>query len=188
MKFTPSDLIEIPIIKGTTIDLENIKNPDWWAKFDTKIKNNAGHEKILPFKDGIGCYIFSIKKQRNSNIITPWYVGKTETQNFEKECFSDHKFKKYTEILIKERGMPMLTLIAKLKEQHLGLSIQSSGISELEEMLIRRCVGQNKNLSNIITASLAKKLQVEGFTVPYLYGSKKGRRENRIINFSKLIG
>ena len=115
-------------------------------------------------------------------------MGKTETQTFEKECFTDHKFRKYTEILIEQRGIPMLILIAKIKEKQLGLSTQVTGISELEEMLIRRCVVQNKKLSNVSIASIAKKLQVEGFTVDSFYGPKKGRRENRIIKFSNIIG
>ncbi len=183
-KFTPSELIEIPIIKGTTIDPNNIVNPDWWAKFDTKIKNNIGHEKVLSFKDGIGCYIFSIKKH---NKITPWYVGKTEKQTFEKECFSDHKYKKYTEVLVEQGGIPMLTLIVKIKEKRLGLSKQVTGISELEDRLIFHCLRKNSKLSNVLGASKAKNLKVEGFTVNSFYKSKQGRPESRITNLKKIL-
>ena len=182
MKFTPSTAIEIPF-KNRSIVRKDIKNSDWWEKFDTKIKNN-NNQKILPFREGIGCYIFSIRK---NNKIKPWYVGKTQNQTFENECFSDHKFAKYSEVLMYQGGTPMLTLIAKIKNQQLGLSKDPKGISELEEMLIRICAIKNNDLSNVSTASTVKNLQVEGFTVR-TFISKRGPREKRVDDFSKLIG
>ena len=183
MKFTPSEAIEIPIKNGM-IDQNNIENFDWWKKFDTKLKGDNSQEKILSFKEGKGCYIFSIKKRGK---ITPWYVGKTQNQTFQKECFHDHKFKKYSDIFMNQRGVPMLTLIAKVREKQLGLSTDPKGVSELEEMLIRVCAIQNRDLSNVSTAATVKKLYVEGFTVR-TFTSKAGRLENRIMAFRKLIG
>ena len=183
MKFTPSEAIEIPVKNGNIYQNE-IENSDWWDQFNTKIKSGNGREKILSFKDGLGCYIFSIKWYGK---ILPWYVGKTEKQTFAKECFHPHKFSKYSKVFTDKNGIPMLTLIAKIKEKQLGLSKQPSGIAELEEMLIRVCAIQNRDLSNIITAATVKKLQVEGFTVP-TFKSKRGRRETRVVDFSKLIG
>ena len=183
MKFTPSEAIEIPIKNGI-IDQKGVKDSTWWEKFDTKLKDDNGQEKILTLKEGVGCYIFSIKKHGK---IIPWYVGKTQNQTFEKECFHYHKFAKYSEVFMNQRGIPMLTLIAKVKEQQLGLSKSSKGVSELEEMLIRICAMKNNNLSNVSTATTAKRLQVEGFTVR-TFTSKAGRLENRIMAFRKLIG
>jgi len=182
MKFTPSKAIQIPVRNGI-IDQNSIKNDDWWKEFDTKIKNDKSQEKVLPFREGRGCYIFSIKKYGK---ITPWYVGKTQKQTFEKECFHYHKFAKYSKVFMNQRGTPMLTLIAKVKDQQLGLSTDTDGISVLEKMLIRICTIKNNDLSNVSTASKVKNLQVEGFTV-WAFPSKKGRRANRVIEFSELI-
>ena len=86
MIFKPSPAIEIPSVqKGRRYILADKESMnDFWEEF------NRENDPIL--KEGIGCYIFSIKAAKGA---LPWYVEKTE-KSFEKECFTADKLKNTT--------------------------------------------------------------------------------------------
>ena len=62
--------------------------------------------------DAVGCYILSIRKKGGGPL--PWYVGMTEKKDFRNECFRDYKLVHFNSALDENRGIPLLTLIAKL--------------------------------------------------------------------------
>ena len=176
MIFKPSHAIEIPMKKGSKrIHKESLGN--FWEEL---------HKKTgLSVRNGIGCYIFSIKTRGGEK---PWYVGKAEKQSFEKECFSSDKLLKYNEVLdSKDIGKPRLTLIVKYtpKDKLSKPSPSSkSDIQYLEEKLIVRCLQRNKDLINVKNTKLEKEMVVEG-----LMNTPRGRGNAKEVQaFKKLIG
>jgi hypothetical protein len=58
-----------------------------------------------------GCYIFCLS---SGGGLMPWYVGKAETQNFDREVFSHHKLTHYNNIVTGKQGTPYIYLIPRL--------------------------------------------------------------------------
>jgi len=59
---------------------------------------------------GRGVYIFAIS-QRGPGAPIPWYVGKTELQDFASEAFTGDKLRKYALASLRSDGSPYLYLI-----------------------------------------------------------------------------
>lgn len=102
----------------------------------------ASHEDIA---SQVGCYVFSIKTGRAS---IPFYVGMT-TKSFERECFTDHKLKHYTDTLSDyRRGKPQMTFITCQLPRTQPSKKMVEAIVELETFLIQTAVRSNPDLRN----------------------------------------
>jgi hypothetical protein len=61
-----------------------------------------------------GCYLFGIRTSGGPRI-DPWYVGKTNNQTFELECFKSHQRNHYSRAInFYTRARPFLYLIAQI--------------------------------------------------------------------------
>lgn len=174
MKYYPYGPLEVPLTRRR-IEYRN-KNPLvlFWEQFD----------ELLPgISDAVGCYIFSIRAGKG---IRPWYVGMAEKQSFKKECFAPHKRLNYNDCLSERKGTPVLTLLPKLTSSGRFARRSINGhrdISILENMLISACLQRNSDLLNIKSTKMLRELEVPG-----LINSPRGRNNQTVVEFQKLIG
>jgi hypothetical protein len=110
-----------------------------------------------------GCYLFALQ---NGNNICPWYVGKTERQTFEKECFARPKISYYNSVLESHNGMPLLFLVPRLTAAGQAFSHPTRtgyrDIDFLEAMLISMALKANSGLINIQKTTLLRSMIVPG--------------------------
>jgi len=72
---------------------------DFWEAVDSEWE---------ALSNGRGCYVFGISPSGGSRV-EPWYVGKTNRQGFDCECFTPHKLNHYSRALNRyDRGKPRL--------------------------------------------------------------------------------
>ena len=157
---------EIPLQEGrfrTRIDKEDID------AFWSRVRNaDPGLENAC------GCYIFSIMRTFPTRKPSekPWYVGKAKKQSFSKECFTDHKLRKYHDALQISKGMPMMYFLARMKDQG-GMSRPSTkttghaDIDYVEKMFITMGYAKNSDIRNKQGTKHAEKLVIEGFLNNY---------------------
>ncbi len=129
--------------------------------FDSKFwKRVAKARKALP--KACGCYVFAMQHGQN---IVAWYIGKTEKNTFERECFQATKINYYNEALIDRKGTPLLFLLPRLTAGN-RFSKPSSGkyrdVDYLETMLIAMALEKNKGLFNIKKIKLLREMVVPG--------------------------
>lgn len=120
---------------------------DFWQKMENK------HSK--------GIYIATIQTEQTE---IPLYVGKAHKTNFMRECFTDHKVKKYFKGLAPYKGgTPRMYFITSPKKRG-----QAPGkrITELEKLLIKVAYLKNPNLQN--------DHEIPGVTVEGLSGNTNG--------------
>ena len=100
-------------------------------------------------QNACGCFIFSL---RNGENIRPWYIGKAERQPFRRECFSPAQKFTYNQVLVKQRGTPLLFLLPRLTPKGKlckPTKKRYNDIEFLETMLIGIAIKKNKDLMNV---------------------------------------
>jgi hypothetical protein len=112
-----------------------------------------------------GCYVFGLAKSGGSRI-EPWYVGKTNRQGFESECFKSHQLNHYSRALSRyERAKPYLYLISQFTQNGTRLFRGNSGsvIDFLETYLIGIALRANSDLMNKRDTKLYREVTLPGF-------------------------
>lgn len=117
-----------------------------------------------------GCYLFAIRAGKG---IKPWYVGRSTSQTFEKECFAPHKIKIYHEALASKKGTPVLFLVAKRTNggKFVKPGKNSHEATEyLETLMIGAALEKNPKLMNIKKTKYLKEM-----CVPCLINTPQGK-------------
>jgi hypothetical protein len=89
-----------------------------------------------------GCYIFALRAGKG---YTPWYVGKTKKQNFQKECFATYQLGKYNQALFGRNGSPVMFFVAPGGNKNV---LPKEVISEMERFLIQQGHYENPKILN----------------------------------------
>ena len=129
---------------------------DFWEAVDSEWE---------ALSSGRGCYVFGISPSGGSRV-EPWYVGKTNKQGFDCECFTPHKLNHYSRALNRyNRGKPRLFLVAQFGDDGKRLYRGSSGpaIDFLETYLIGIAIGANEDLLNKRDTKLYREVVFPGF-------------------------
>jgi hypothetical protein len=119
-------------------------------------------------RNGRGCYVFGLSKSGGSRV-EPWYVGKTNKQDFESECFKAHQLNHYSRALNRyERAKPHLYLIPQFTSNGERLYRGKAGlaIEFLETYLIGLALGANSDLMNKRDTKLYREVVLPGFLNP----------------------
>lgn len=172
MKYKIFGPYEIPLEFGEfkkRIDKEDIG--EFWSR--------AGPD----LKSACGVYVFSIKTKSKEK---PWYVGKAQRQNFEKECFTSHKIVYYHEALEKSKGTPMMYFVARVRNKNSFSNPTSTttGHSEMnfiEQLFIEWGLNKNKDIRNKKGTRKPEKLIIEGFY------NHKDRRKKSVKQLHELM-
>ena len=119
-----------------------------------------------------GCYVFGIRSSGGSRI-TPWYIGKTNNQTFEGECFKPHQRVHYGYALNKYvRKRPVMYLIPQLATGgKLYRGRAGRAIEFVEKYLIGFGLFANEDILNKKDTKLYNEV-----VVPGLLNSGKGKR------------
>ncbi len=143
-----------------------------------KDKVDAAYPKL---SSAFGCYVFGLRKRGGG--VTPWYVGKTCSQGFSKECFTSHKRVYYNEVIADGPGIPLLYLLARMtRDGKFSASVPWNESVFLESMLIGRALQRNADLKNVTHATFLKKLHVPGLVNP-----KKGLKSPALRDFTSML-
>jgi hypothetical protein len=138
------------------------RRPDRLGVFDKNFwKQVSDLNARLP--GACGCYIFALRHGKN---IVPWYVGKTEKDTFETECFQPTKINYFNEVLRNHAGTPLLFLLPRLTGSAMRFSrpIESAyhDVDFLETLLIGLALEKNANLINVRKTKLLREMIVPG--------------------------
>lgn len=124
-----------------------------------------------------GCYIFGL---RAASGFTPWYIGKTKRQ-FNKECFTDHKRRKYNELLWRgKRATPIMFFLALSGNKN---KIPGSIINDIEKFLIQSAAQKNPNLLNVKVAKTFLRWGIKG-----IIRGGKGQATQKTKAFKTMMG
>ncbi len=137
-------MFEIPRSDGQIPPQRDLKN--FW-------KDSVGKVDGLP--DACGCYIFAIRAGKG---ITPWYVGKTE-RSFKNECLNGTNIGNFNRVL-KNKGAPLLFLIARRTPEKFGFAKPHSEILDLEKLIMHTAFFKNSGMLNIRELRLLRSTSV----------------------------
>jgi len=127
----------VPVKSNQIIDCPALKL--FWADVE-KAHRSLGK--------AMGCYIFAIRSEVEE---LPWYVGKSEKQDFASEAFQPHKILHYQDALeVAKEGIPILYLLPRLTEggKYRRWTSPSPSVGRLEGMLIEAAKLRNPDLRN----------------------------------------
>jgi hypothetical protein len=112
--------------------------------------------------EACGCYVFALRAGRGR---TPWYVGRTNHQDFRHECFAHHKLTYFNEVLGGSgRGVPELHFLARMTPAGAFCKPQrANDIDFLEQFLIGMGLSRNPHLKNVAGTRMLRDLVVPGF-------------------------
>lgn len=131
-----------------------------------------------------GCYVFALRHGKN---VVAWYVGKTEKNTFEKECFQATKINYYNEVLADHTGKPVLYLLPRLTNSKNRFSKPTSSgyrdIDFLETMLIGMALERNGELMNVKKTKLLRDM-----VVPGIINSSPGKPTSAIKSLKVALG
>jgi hypothetical protein len=141
-------------------------------------------KKDSDLPDACGCYVFALKHGEN---IVPWYVGKTERQIFQKECFQAPKINYYNEVLVDHSGSALLFLLPRLTGSREKFSKPSKlgyrDVEFLEIMLIALALERNSDLTNIKNTKLLREM-----IVPGIMNSPQARPTKAVSDLRNALG
>lgn len=175
MNFWPHTPIEIPRQDKGLIASDKHSLNDFWDRVDAELEEGLS--------GAIGCYLFSIRAGKGS---LPWYVGCAERQSFRKECFTSHKLLHYNQAIVKRKGTPLLTFVAKYTPGEKLIHPTGSrhrDIQFLETLLISSSLRRNASLYNARDTKLLREM-----IVPGLLNTPAGKTSSSIAQFRALIG
>ncbi len=155
MRFEVFGPFDIPLEKPKRIPRIPDDLDAFWRSVE---KKRAG------LSTAIGCYVFGIQSAGGPRI-KPWYVGKTNKQDFLKECFAATKLNHYHKAFSNyQRAKPVMFLIPKLTPKR-GYSKHGSAkdIDFLEKFLIGMALEANRDLCNKKDTRLYQNIVLPGF-------------------------
>lgn len=157
MKFGVHGKFELPRKDGGIDDTVEGRR-SFWVSVD---------EEVDGLSRACGCYVFAAQNR-------PWYVGKTEKQDFAHECLTPHKILHYNHVIVNKynRAAPHLYLFPLLTPRGKFSAPSRNGhrtVAELERMLIAVALSRNTELLNIEVTKFLK-----GLHVPGLFNTKRG--------------
>ena len=122
---------------------------------------NSSHTGL---SEARGCYVFGINSSGSKRIL-PWYVGMTNRQSFEFECFKSHQRNHYSRAINHyRRARAHLYVIAQLAESgKFYRGTAGKAIMFLETYLIGFALYANEDLLNKRDTKLYRELVVPGF-------------------------
>jgi len=129
-----------------------------------------------------GCYLFAVKAAKG---IKPWYVGVANKLTFSGEALKKEKLKMYDNVISKQRGKPLLFLIARKTNTGKFAKPPKNKVNEieyLETILIGVALDKNKDLLNI-----QKTVRLKNLIVPGLINTPAGKRSEPVNEFVKAI-
>jgi hypothetical protein len=140
---------------------------DEWGNISTSLSNfwEGVEAEWLGLPNGRGCYVFGLSRSGGSRI-EPWYVGKTNRQGFESECFKSHQLNHYSRARNRyERAKPYLYLVPQFTNNGKRLYRGNSGpaIDFLETYLIGIALRANSELLNKRDTKLYREVVLPGF-------------------------
>jgi hypothetical protein len=111
-----------------------------------------------------GCYLFGIRASGGPRI-EPWYIGKTNYQTFDSECFKPHQRNHYSRALnFFQKRTPFLYLISQMTENGRFYKGQApTCIDFLETYLIGFGLRANRELLNKRDTKLYREIVMPGF-------------------------
>jgi hypothetical protein len=125
-------------------------------------ENVEVHHNGLPAARG--CYVFGIRTSGGPRI-TPWYIGRTNRQTFETECFKAHQRNHYWGAMNRyDRAKPFLFLVAQMKEdgQRFYRGQALAAIDFVETYLIGFGLRANPELLNKRDTRLYREVRIRG--------------------------
>jgi hypothetical protein len=139
---------------------------DKWGNISTSLSDfwEAVEIEWAGLSDGRGCYVFGLSKSGGSRI-EPWYVGKTNKQGFESECFKAHQLNHYGRALNRyHRAKPHIYLIPQFTNNGARLyrGKAGAGIDFLETYLIGIALRANFDLLNKRDTKLYREVILSG--------------------------
>ena len=139
-------------------EYDNVQNSltEFWDSVDLEWPSLSG---------GRGCYVFGIATSGGARI-EPWYVGKTNRQGFDPECFSPHQRNHYSRALnYYDRARPYLYIIPQFANngERLYRGKAGAAIDFLETYLIGLALRANKELLNQRDTKLYREVSLPGF-------------------------
>ena len=123
-----------------------------------------------------GIYVFSIRAGRG---MIPWYVGKTEKQDFLREAFNIRNERLLSEVINNQKGTLFVQFITQQRSRG---KPNMSQIGEIEYFLIGHASERNKNLLNNNGRKTAK------WSIKGVYNSGKGKPSKLQSDFCRLMG
>lgn len=112
-----------------------------------------------------GCYLFGIRSSGGPRIV-PWYIGKTNRQAFDPECFMPHQRNHYSRAVnFYERARPFLYLVAQMMAhgQKFYRGRAPHDIEFLETYLIGFGLRANEDLLNKRATKFYRETVLPGF-------------------------
>lgn len=111
-----------------------------------------------------GCYVFGISSSGGKRI-APWYIGKTNRQTFDAECFKSHQRNHYSKAInYYQRARPHLYLIPQLTNSgRFSTAKVSNSIAFVETYLIGFGLWANEELLNKRDTKLYREIELPGF-------------------------
>jgi hypothetical protein len=160
--------IEIPFLQQTGGTAKQIRDEDvtaFWAK---------AHAAVIENKQG--CYVFALRAAKGYQ---PWYVGKA-TKNFKQECFTDHKLRKYNEVLFDGRkGTPVMFFVAPSGNVS---KVPEATCDEIETFLIQAAYVENPDIKN------RQKTKIPEWTIEGVVRPDKGMPSKIAKVFKTMLG
>lgn len=153
MKFGTFGPFQVPIDKWGNI---STSLSEFWETTDHEWPN---------LQYGKGCYVFGLRRSGGSRI-EPWYVGRTNRQGFESECFKSHQLNHYSRARSRyDRSRPYIYLIPQFANNGHSLYRGNSGpaIAFLETYLIGIALRANPDLLNKRDTKLYREVEMPGF-------------------------
>ena len=124
-----------------------------------------------------GCYAFALRAGKG---FMPYYVGKA-TKGFKQEVFTDHKLKKYHEVLVKgSKGTPVLFFVVHPVQQGKD---NARVIGDLEKFLIQALVAKNPEDQVNKQNAAPRPWSIKG-----VLGGPRGKPSNQAIDFRSCMG
>ena len=145
-------------------------------------------EEVKPHHPGlqgaVGVYIVSVRASSRSRL-KPWYVGKTDTQGFQRRFIQ--QLSHFSDILdYAKRGAPHVFLLARLKSHRGGFrkptSKPSGATDKLETMMIASCLKRNKRLVNVNKVRHEKQIVVPGYM-----NNKRGKLTGSAAELNQML-
>ena len=139
-------------------------------------------EPLLP--DACGCYVFAVKNGQN---IVAWYVGKTEKNTFQRECFQATKVNYYNDVFASKNGTLLLFLLPRKTGSNRKFSKPTKtgyrDIDFLESMLIGIALERNSSLMNVKKTKMLREMHVPG-----VINSPIGHPPTRVADLRNALG
>jgi len=124
-----------------------------------------------------GCYVFALQASKG---FVPWYVGKA-SKTFKQEIFTDHKIKKYNQLLWEgKKGTPVMFFVALPANLR---KVPVKVINDMEKFLIQSAVLKNEDVLNTHNTKNLPEWSIKG-----VVRASKGKPSAKSQVFKTMMG